>query len=141
MGEGRAQPDGSAEGARGSEKFAACPPADVSSERGKSRKAHFTAPSSKRRIIMSAALSSELRNKYHVRLARSAPAQAVAHLAVWVSREGWRGEGQTVSQTRSAASAPLARASSPRAGCLHLARVVLAERSGRRAFACRACPL
>ncbi|KAL3933333.1 MAG: hypothetical protein SGPRY_000328 [Prymnesium sp.] len=40
---------------------------NVSSDRGKARKAHFTAPSSKRRIIMSAALSSELRNKYHVR--------------------------------------------------------------------------
>merc|ERR1711869_119707 len=35
--------------------------------RRKSRKAHFTAPSHMRRIIMSSALSSELRNKYHVR--------------------------------------------------------------------------
>ena len=42
---------------------------NVSSSRRKSRKAHFTAPSSVRRIIMSAALSSELRNKYHVRAA------------------------------------------------------------------------
>mmetsp|Transcript_23936 Transcript_23936/g.32923 ORF Transcript_23936/g.32923 Transcript_23936/m.32923 type:complete len:146 (+) Transcript_23936:56-493(+) len=39
----------------------------VSSSRRKSRKAHFTAPSSERRKIMSAALSSELRNKYGVR--------------------------------------------------------------------------
>merc|ERR1712008_230308 len=39
----------------------------VSSSRRKSRKAHFTAPSHMRRIIMSSALSSELRNKYHVR--------------------------------------------------------------------------
>ena len=39
----------------------------VSNSRRKSRKAHFTAPSHERRIIMSAALSSELRNKYHVR--------------------------------------------------------------------------
>merc|ERR1712216_542165 len=39
----------------------------VSSSRRKSRKAHFTAPSSVRRVIMSAALSSELRTKYHVR--------------------------------------------------------------------------
>ena len=38
----------------------------VSSSRRKSRKAHFTAPSHMRRIIMSSALSSELRNKYHV---------------------------------------------------------------------------
>ncbi|KAI3630175.1 hypothetical protein MIR68_001750 [Amoeboaphelidium protococcarum] len=40
---------------------------DVSSSRRKSRKAHFTAPSSERRIIMSAPLSKELREKYHVR--------------------------------------------------------------------------
>merc|ERR1712188_301086 len=40
---------------------------NVSSSRRKSRKAHFTAVSHERRIIMSAALSSELRNKYHVR--------------------------------------------------------------------------
>mmetsp|Transcript_7871 Transcript_7871/g.13599 ORF Transcript_7871/g.13599 Transcript_7871/m.13599 type:complete len:144 (-) Transcript_7871:152-583(-) len=39
----------------------------VSSSRRKSRKAHFTAPSSERRKIMSAALSSELRTKYGVR--------------------------------------------------------------------------
>ena len=39
---------------------------DVSSSRRKSRKAHFTAPSSVRRKIMSAALSKELREKYHV---------------------------------------------------------------------------
>merc|ERR1712167_464990 len=40
---------------------------NVSSSRRKSRKAHFSAPSSVRRAIMSAALSSELRNKNHVR--------------------------------------------------------------------------
>ena len=34
---------------------------DVSSSRRKSRKAHFTAPSSERRKIMSAPLSAELR--------------------------------------------------------------------------------
>uniref|UniRef100_A0A7S0MY17 KOW domain-containing protein n=1 Tax=Pyramimonas obovata TaxID=1411642 RepID=A0A7S0MY17_9CHLO len=39
----------------------------VSSSRRKCRKAHFSAPSSERRKIMSAALSSELRNKYGVR--------------------------------------------------------------------------
>ena len=39
----------------------------VSSARRKARKAHFTAPSSVRRVLMSAALSSELRSKYHVR--------------------------------------------------------------------------
>ncbi|KAJ3336998.1 60S ribosomal protein L26 [Gonapodya sp. JEL0774] len=39
----------------------------VSSSRRKSRKAHFSAPSSVRRVIMSAALSKELREKYHAR--------------------------------------------------------------------------
>ncbi|OIT08536.1 PREDICTED: 60S ribosomal protein L26-1-like [Nicotiana attenuata] len=39
----------------------------VSSSRRKSRKAHFTAPSSVRRVLMSAPLSSELRTKYNVR--------------------------------------------------------------------------
>eukprot|EP00239_Pterosperma_sp_CCMP1384_P004412 CAMPEP_0197844450 /NCGR_PEP_ID=MMETSP1438-20131217/1427_1 /TAXON_ID=1461541 /ORGANISM="Pterosperma sp., Strain CCMP1384" /LENGTH=145 /DNA_ID=CAMNT_0043455231 /DNA_START=68 /DNA_END=505 /DNA_ORIENTATION=- len=41
--------------------------ARVSSSRRKSRKAHFTAPSSVRRKLMSAPLSAELRQKYGVR--------------------------------------------------------------------------
>jgi large subunit ribosomal protein L26e len=41
---------------------------DVSSSRRKARKAHFSAPSSVRRKIMSSALSKELRNKYNVRV-------------------------------------------------------------------------
>eukprot|EP00929_Paragymnodinium_shiwhaense_P058524 TRINITY_DN292_c1_g4_i1.p1 TRINITY_DN292_c1_g4~~TRINITY_DN292_c1_g4_i1.p1 ORF type:complete len:133 (+),score=35.75 TRINITY_DN292_c1_g4_i1:80-478(+) len=41
--------------------------ATVSSSRRKSRKAHFTAPSHIRRIIMSAPLSKDLRTKYNVR--------------------------------------------------------------------------
>jgi large subunit ribosomal protein L26e len=41
--------------------------ADVSSSRRKSRKAHFSAPSSIRRKIMSSALSKELRAKYNAR--------------------------------------------------------------------------
>ncbi len=40
--------------------------AGVSSSRRKSRKAHFSAPSSVRRILMSAALSSDLKNKHNV---------------------------------------------------------------------------
>ena len=39
----------------------------VSSSRRKARKAHFQAPSHKRRIIMSAPLSAELRARYNVR--------------------------------------------------------------------------
>lgn len=38
------------------------------SSRRKSRKAHFNAPSSVRRVIMSAPLSKELREKHNVRL-------------------------------------------------------------------------
>ncbi|KJE97213.1 60S ribosomal protein L26 [Capsaspora owczarzaki ATCC 30864] len=40
---------------------------DVSSSRRKSRKAHFAAPSSVRRILMSAPLSKELRTKHGIR--------------------------------------------------------------------------
>merc|ERR1711998_628948 len=40
---------------------------NVSSARRKARKAHFNASSSARRVIMSAALSSDLRSKHHVR--------------------------------------------------------------------------
>merc|ERR1712139_371995 len=41
--------------------------ANVSSSRRKSRKAHFTAPSSVRRKIMSAHLNKELSSEYHVK--------------------------------------------------------------------------
>ncbi|WIA11559.1 hypothetical protein OEZ86_002528 [Tetradesmus obliquus] len=41
--------------------------ANVSSSRRKSRKAHFTAPSNERRKLMSASLSTELRQKHQVR--------------------------------------------------------------------------
>ncbi|KAL0946654.1 hypothetical protein HGRIS_012848 [Hohenbuehelia grisea] len=41
--------------------------ADVSSSRRKSRKAHFSAPSSIRRKIMSSALAKDLRTKYNTR--------------------------------------------------------------------------
>ncbi|PGH16479.1 ribosomal protein L24 [Polytolypa hystricis UAMH7299] len=41
--------------------------AGLASSRRKSRKAHFSAPSSERRVIMSAPLSKELREKHNVR--------------------------------------------------------------------------
>merc|ERR1712075_2138 len=41
--------------------------ANVSSSRHKSRKAHFSAPSSERRKIMSAHLNKDLNSKYHVK--------------------------------------------------------------------------
>ncbi|GMF02758.1 hypothetical protein B5S31_g4128 [[Candida] boidinii] len=40
---------------------------DVSSSRSKARKAYFNAPSSERRVIMSAPLSKELREKYQIK--------------------------------------------------------------------------
>ncbi|SMN22475.1 similar to Saccharomyces cerevisiae YGR034W RPL26B Protein component of the large (60S) ribosomal subunit [Maudiozyma saulgeensis] len=40
---------------------------DVSSNRNKSRKAYFTAPSSARRVLMSAPLSKELRAQYGIK--------------------------------------------------------------------------
>ncbi|AET40543.1 60S ribosomal protein uL24 Ecym_6152 [Eremothecium cymbalariae DBVPG len=40
---------------------------DVSSDRRKARKAYFTAPSSERRILLSAPLSKELREQYNIR--------------------------------------------------------------------------
>lgn len=59
--------------------------------RRKSRKAHFTAPSSVRRIIMSAPLSSELRTKYNV---RSLPIRK--NDEVRVVRGQYKGEGKVV---------------------------------------------
>lgn len=41
---------------------------DISSSRSKSRAAHYKAGSGQRRVIMSAPLSKELREKYNVRL-------------------------------------------------------------------------
>ena len=49
--------------------------ADYSSSRRKSRKAHFSAPSSVRRKIMSSALAKDLRAKYNVR-----PSTLLTHL-------------------------------------------------------------
>lgn len=40
---------------------------DVSSDRNKSRKAYFTAPSSERRVLLSAPLSKELRAQYGIK--------------------------------------------------------------------------
>jgi len=62
---------------------------DVSSSRRKSRKAHFSAPSSVRRIIMSAPLSKELREKHNV---RSIPVrkddEVIVSRGIYKGREG-----------------------------------------------------
>lgn len=66
---------------------------DVSSSRRKSRKAHFAAPSSERRTIMSAPLSKELREKYKV---RSLPIRKDDE--VLVSRGSYKGREGKVTQ-------------------------------------------
>lgn len=63
----------------------------MSSSRRKGRKAHFTAPSSIRRIIMSAPLSSELRQKYNV---RSLPIRK--NDEVRIVRGQYKGEGKVL---------------------------------------------
>jgi hypothetical protein len=55
------------------------PFSDVSSSRRKSRKAHFAAPSSIRRKIMSSALSKDLRTKYNVRVTKSIIEHVLIH--------------------------------------------------------------
>ncbi|KAK9446784.1 60S ribosomal protein uL24 [Limtongia smithiae] len=66
---------------------------DVSSSRSKSRKAHFAAPSSVKRVIMSAPLSKELREKYKV---RSVPIRKDDEISV--VRGSYKGKDGKVSQ-------------------------------------------
>lgn len=63
----------------------------VSSSRRKSRKAHFTAPSSVRRVLMSAPLSKELRLKHNV---RSLPVRK--NDEVRVVRGQYKGDGKVL---------------------------------------------
>lgn len=66
---------------------------DVSSSRRKSRKAHFSASSAERRILMSAPLSKELREKYKI---RSLPIRKDD--TVTVARGAYKGREGKVSQ-------------------------------------------
>lgn len=59
---------------------------NVSSSRRKQRKAHFTAPSSVRRVIMSSALNKDLAKKHGVRAAAPATARA-RHLGGVLTRQ------------------------------------------------------
>ena len=58
----------------------------VSSDQGKSRKAHFQASSSQKRIIMSASLSKELQAKYNV---RSMPIRKDDEVSIGGGRPQW----------------------------------------------------
>ena len=55
----------------------------IASSRRKSRKAHFSAPSSERRVIMSAPLSKELREKYNVRIPHTHVIPIFSNLLWW----------------------------------------------------------
>merc|ERR1719240_2584415 len=89
---------------------------DVSSSRRKSRRAHFQAPSSVRRKILSAPLSAELRNKYSV---RSMPVRKDDE--VHVVRGFFKGrEGKVLTVYR-------------RKFCIHVERVTRDKAKGRNA--------
>jgi len=60
--------------------YADCRFSGLASSRRKSRKAHFSAPSSERRVRMSAHLSKELQEKYNVRWKNTQ--------AIWILLEG-----------------------------------------------------
>merc|ERR1711862_94838 len=71
---------------------------DVSSSRRKARKAHFAAPSSVRRKLMSAMLSKELREKYKV---RSMPIRKDDEVEIMVGHEkGHKGKVTQVYRKR-----------------------------------------
>jgi large subunit ribosomal protein L26e len=66
----------------------------VTSSRRKNRKAHFTAPSSERRIIMSAPLNKSLKEKYNV---RAMPVRKGDEVKIIVgSKKGTEGKIKTV---------------------------------------------
>lgn len=70
----------------------------TASSRRKTRKAHFTAPSSERRIIMSAPLSKSLREKYNV---RSLPIRKNDEVKILVGgKKGTEGKVKTVYRRR-----------------------------------------
>ncbi|KAF2202738.1 ribosomal protein L24 [Delitschia confertaspora ATCC 74209] len=86
----------------------------LSSSRRKSRKAHFDAPSSVRRVIMSAPLSKELREKHNV---RSIPVRKDDEIMiVRGTHKGREGKVQSVYRLKY---------------CLHIAGVVREKSNGQ----------
>lgn len=92
---------------------ARCSPSftDVSSSRRKARKAHFSAPSSVRRKIMSSPLSKELRGKHNVSGQSGAVAAFPSHRALFTFR---RGHCPSVRTTKSESCAGSTRAGKER---------------------------
>ena len=89
----------------------------VSSQRRKSRKAHFTAPSSIRRKMMSCKLSKDLRTKYNCRSVPVRKGDTVKILR-GCSKYGGKGmDGKVVTVYR-------------RRWCIHVEKVVRDKRSG-----------
>ena len=89
----------------------------VSSQRRKSRKAHFTAPSSIRRRMMSCRLSKELRTKYDC---RSIPVRMgdTVHIKTGSVENGVKGKtGKVITVYR-------------RRWCIHVERVVRDKKNG-----------
>ncbi|CBX92709.1 60S ribosomal protein L26B [Plenodomus lingam] len=88
--------------------------AQLASSRRKSRKAHFSAPSSVRRVIMSAPLSKELREKHGV---RSIPVRKDDEImVVRGSNKGREGKIQSVYRLKY---------------CLHVAGIVREKSNGQ----------
>merc|ERR1711939_888862 len=90
----------------------------VSSQRRKSRKAHFTAPSSVRRKMMSCHLNKELRSKYDC---RSVPVRKgdTVQIKKGCSKYGGRGQqGKVLTVYR-------------RRWCIHVEKIVRDKKSGQ----------
>merc|ERR1712151_926263 len=88
----------------------------VSSQRRKSRKAYFTAPSSVRRVMMSCRLSKELTDKYDV---RSMPVRKNDQVKIMVgSKKGSEGKVQSVYRRRR---------------CIYIEKIVKEKMNGQQA--------
>ena len=88
----------------------------VSSQRRKSRKAYFTAPSSVRRVMMSAHLSKDLKDKYSVRAIPIRKGDQVKILRG--TQKGREGKVQTVYRRRR---------------CIYIEKIVKEKTNGQQA--------
>ena len=89
----------------------------VSSQRRKSRKAHFTAPSSVRRVMMSCRLSKDLRTKYNCRSVPVRKGDTVKILRGCSKYGGKGADGKVITVYR-------------RRWCIHVEKIVRDKRSG-----------
>ena len=89
----------------------------VSSQRRKSRKAHFTAPSSVRRVMMSCRLSKDLRTKYNCRSVPVRKGDTVKILRGCSKYGGKGADGKVITVYR-------------RRWCIHVEKVVRDKKNG-----------